>query len=426
LDLIYREEQARRATQAANSLTGLLLVLLVALTWFYLQARKAQRQAIEANQAKTDFLANISHEIRTPLNGILGLTEVLESSQLDSRQRGLLKSLRDSGRNLLAIVNDLLDLALVARGKFTLKPEPVALKDLLEGAAQPFQLAAEAKKLQFEMIGTGSLPAFVRADPVRMRQIVSNLIGNAVKFTDHGSVIVRVHWSSGQNRLRLSVEDTGIGMSEAAQARLFEKFYQADSSISRRFGGTGLGLAIVKEMVTAMDGSIAVESQQGSGSKFLIELPLEAVAGAAGEPPPAAGPAPRSEKARVLVVEDNEVNQLVVRSLLAMAGHEVDCAHDGVQGLEAWKLKPYDLVLMDCQMPNLDGYQATSLIRQIEGTERRTPIVALTASAMPGDRERCYEAGMDDFLSKPVHAAELQRVLNAWVKKETQIPVSQH
>lgn len=423
MDLIYREAVAHRATQVSSGLSVLLLLLLAAMSWLFVRAREAQSEAIAANQSKTQFLANVSHEIRTPLNGILGLAEVLEASNLDHKQRDLLSGIRGSGRNLLAIVNDVLDLARVTRGHFVLKPEVIELRPLFEDASQPFALAAAGKKLSFDLVGLDSLPSHVMADPVRMRQVFLNLLGNAVKFTEKGFVKVRVSCDGARKQLQLSVEDTGIGMSEPARARLFEKFYQADSSISRKFGGTGLGLAIVKEIVTAMGGSVEVESAEGVGSKFSVRLPVEVVDAPVVEvaaPPETSIPAAR---ARVLVVEDNEVNQIVVKSFLEMAGHEVDCAGDGVQGVEAWKSKHYDVVLMDCQMPNLDGYEATARIRDCEGDQRHTPIVALTASAMPGERERCFEAGMDDFLAKPIQAAELQRVVDDWLKKEKQIPV---
>jgi len=423
LDLIYREASAKRATALSTGLALLLLLLLVLLSWLFYRANMAQREAVAANQAKTNFLANISHEIRTPLSGILGLAEVLAASNLDARQSDLLRSLSGSGRNLLAIVNDVLDLARVTRGKFVLRPELVAPKPMFEDAAQLFQVAAETKKLTFEMHGLESLPAWIMADPVRLRQVFFNLVGNAVKFTDRGEVRVQFRVDATTKHLELSVQDTGIGMTEAARTRLFEKFYQADSSISRRFGGTGLGLSIVKEIVTAMGGSIEVESRADVGSKFTVRVPLEIAAAPEQAVPEIPKSAATQGKARILVVEDNAVNQLVVRSLLEMAGHTVDCAADGVAGVAAWKANDYDLVLMDCQMPNLDGYQATALIRQAEENQRHTPIVALTASALPGERERCVEAGMDDFLAKPLQAAELRRIVESWLKSEKQIPV---
>lgn len=413
MDLIYREAAARHANQISMGLVLALVLLAGALYWLFDHARRSQREAVAANQAKTHFLANISHEIRTPLNGILGLAEVLSRTSLEPKQQKLLEGLSNSGRNLLAIVNDVLDLARVARGQFDLKPELVELQPLFADCAPPFAMAAEAKGLRFSLTGIETLPAWVNVDPVRLRQIFMNLVGNAVKFTDHGTVTVRL--SATPDRLAIEVVDSGIGISEEARQHLFEKFYQADSSISRRFGGTGLGLSIVKEITEAMGGSIELDSEAGKGSRFLIQLPLRAA-----EPPAQTKAAePVSEPAgktvlRVLVVEDNLTNQMVVRSFLEMSGHSVVCADDGEKGVEAWKTGEFDLILMDCQMPVLDGFQATSIIRGLERTQHRTPIIALTASAMEGDREKCLAGGMDGFLSKPIRSSELNQTLEVW------------
>jgi signal transduction histidine kinase/ActR/RegA family two-component response regulator len=417
IDLLHREARAGRATQTTQELVIVLVIVMAGLILMVLRARQAQNAAITANRAKTQFLANISHEIRTPLNGILGLAEVLSNSSLEPRQREMVGTLQRSGRNLLAIVNDVLDLARVARGQFDLKPEPVQLRELFMQVSSGFAMTAAAKQLRYVLRGVGQLPEWAMADPVRLRQIFMNLVGNAIKFTDRGEVVVELfyQWVGNRHHIRLEVRDTGIGIAEEAQQRLFEKFYQADSSVSRRFGGTGLGLSIVKEIVEAMDGTIRVESKYGLGSVFEVEFAL----------PPFDAPEPDGEptantvfvqtaKLSVLVVEDNDVNRMVVQEFLEMDGHEVDCAVDGVEGVKAWQHKKYDLILMDCQMPNLDGFEATAQIRCAENGKQHVPIIALTASAMEGERQRCLASGMDDFLAKPVAATDLFAMVRRW------------
>jgi signal transduction histidine kinase/CheY-like chemotaxis protein len=430
MELIYREAAANEANQLSLVLIVLLLVLSMALSWLFLQARRAQQAAIAANQAKTQFLANISHEIRTPLNGILGLSEVLSRSSLDDKQRDLLGNLKTSGGNLLAIVNDVLDLAQVARGQFNLKPRPIDVAALLADAAVPFLLAARDKHLEFGITGLDGLPRGIHADPVRLRQIFMNLVGNAIKFTDSGAVRVRVSASDcvvGTEvgcQLEIVVSDTGIGMTPEARDCLFEKFFQADSSISRRFGGTGLGLSIVKEIVDAMDGLITVQSAPGVGSTFRVWLRAPLVGLPADPPQVVADNQGLAVGTRVLVAEDNRINTVVVGSLLEKAGCTVHYATDGQQAVTCWSEGDFDLVLMDCQMPNMDGYQATAEIRRREAGVRRTPIIAVTASAMSGDRDRCLDAGMDDFLSKPIDPEDLDRVIRFWAERSPRRTIS--
>ncbi|MCX6613564.1 MAG: response regulator, partial [Acidobacteria bacterium] len=413
LDLIYRENSAQRATRVSYTLVVVLLLLLIALCRFVVLTRRSQQAALAADEAKTQFLANMSHEIRTPLNGILGLSEILLRSPLDDEQNKLLKMLRSSGKNLLSIVNDVLDLARVAREQILLQPEVMNLNELIEDSLRPFAVTAREKHLTFGDTGLEQIPDSVLADPVRLRQIIVNLVANAIKFTDEGSVRVCLGYDGSQ--FLLSVADTGIGISDAGKEHLFEKFFQADSSISRRFGGTGLGLSIVHELIASMGGTIEVESILGKGSTFKVAIPIQTVQVA----PKAAEEIPveprQSSTANILVVEDNMVNQLVVQSLLEMMGYHVALASDGVEGVAAWKNSHFDAILMDSHMPNMDGALATSEIRKQESSARRIPIIALTASAMESEKERCFAAGMDDFLSKPIQAEELNRVLSHWL-----------
>lgn len=417
IDLLHREAMAGRATQTTQELVIVLVIVMAGLILMVLRARQAQHAAMTANRAKTQFLANISHEIRTPLNGILGLAEVLSNSSLEPRQREMVGTLQRSGRNLLAIVNDVLDLARVARGQFDLKPEPVQLRELFMQVSSGFAMTAATKQLRYVLRGVELLPEWAMADPVRLRQIFMNLVGNAIKFTDRGEVVVELsyRWAAGRHHIRLDVRDTGIGISEEGQRRLFEKFYQADSTVSRRFGGTGLGLSIVKEIVEAMDGTIRVESKHGLGSVFEVEFALTPFdAPEPGEEPTTTNVYVPTGKLRILVVEDNDVNRIVVQEFLEMDGHEVDCARDGIEGVEAWQRKQYDLILMDCQMPNLDGFEATAQIRRAENGKQHIPIIALTASAMEGERQHCLASGMDDFLAKPVAATDLFAMVRQW------------
>ena len=413
VELIHKENSAQRSTRISFALVLVLFALLVALCRFLVLIRRSQQAALAADEAKTQFLANMSHEIRTPLNGILGLSDVLLRSPLDEQQNKLLTMLRSSGKNLLCIVNDVLDLARVAGGQFQLQSEVMILNELIEDSLRPFAVTAKEKHLEFGVTGLQQIPDYVLADPVRLRQIIVNLVANAIKFTDHGSVRICLAYEGSQ--LLLCVSDTGIGISDAGKLHLFEKFFQADSSISRRFGGTGLGLSIVRELITAMGGTIEVESTLGKGSAFRVAIPIQVVQAA---PKPAADlpiePKPFA-MARILVVEDNMVNQFVAQSLLEMMGYQVSLASDGVEGLAAWKNGDFDAILMDSHMPNMDGAQATAEIRKQESSGRRIPIIALTASAMESEKERCFAAGMDDFLSKPIQTQELNRVLSHWL-----------
>ena len=373
------------------------------------QAEQAQRRAEEAARVKMDFLATMSHEIRTPMNGVIGMIQLLKETPLNEEQVGMMAVMRSSGEALMGIVDDILDLSKIEAGAMQLERTPFSPAEMAEHLNHVFALQASVKGIGFEISVGEGMPAWVEGDGNRVRQILTNLLSNALKFTSVGSVKLSLErWE--RDIISFRVSDTGIGIPADKLGVIFEVFTQAESSTTRRYGGTGLGLAICHRLAKAMGGSIGVKSDGNTGSEFTLLLPLPACgppAKGAGEPKQTKLP----EELHVLVVEDSAINRLVAASLLKNLGCAVSLACDGEQGVASARKTAYDLILMDCHMPLLDGYEATRLIRGFPAPQSSTPIVALTASALPEDRQRCLDAGMDGYLAKPIRIEELRAVV---------------
>lgn len=366
----------------------------------------ARAEADRANRAKSDFLATISHEIRTPLNGITGMVSLLDGEKDPRRVAEGLRIMQQSADTLLAVISDVLDFSKIESNHLELEQVPVSPKRELQVVVDLLQTRAAEQQTDVELTLAADVPQWIRSDPTRFRQVAMNLVANAVKFTRGGRVTCDVSVKAQQ--LRLDVVDTGIGMSAEVVNRLFSPFAQADASTTRRFGGTGLGLVITHRLVEAMGGRISVQSRPGHGSHFTVELPIvPSSAPSPAEPMPA--PPVLFEPRRVLLVEDNAVNQLVAKRLLERLGHHVVVAGDGVAALEVLAQERFDVVLMDCHMPRMDGFDAT---RALRAKGCATPVYALTAAVSTEDRERCLEAGMNDVLSKPLRQDRLELVLS--------------
>ncbi|WP_213478712.1 ATP-binding protein [Marinobacter lipolyticus] len=375
---------------------------------------KAKEDAVRRARSRANFLASMSHEIRTPLNGVLGMLGLALEGDLDPEQRNRLEIALNAGQSLLGLLNDILDISKVEAGKLSLENIPFSARGLIEECATLHAQQARRKNIDLFTDIDRELPEMVLGDPTRTRQILNNLLSNAIKFTENGSVKIRAGRVGGN--IKIEVIDTGIGMSRESLHRIFSPFSQAGSDTTRLYGGTGLGLTLCRQLVERMHGQILVDSDVGHGTHFTVTLPLPIYEQAVPITEPAV--VPEEEHAPIpaldiLLVEDNQVNQLVASSLLRKLGHHVDLAENGKRALQALTNKNYDIVLMDCQMPVMDGYEATRRIRENPDWQA-LPVVAVTANVMQGDREDCLASGMNDYITKPYNRDELKAVIARW------------
>jgi len=374
---------------------------LIGANWDVTDAHNLALKAEAASQAKSQFLAVMSHEIRTPMNGILGMTQAMRADDLPPAQRERLDVIAECGDSLLTILNDILDLSKVEAGKLEIEAVPFDLRRVLTSVVAGYAPDAEDRGLDLTL-NLDAADGLYRGDPTRLRQILANLVSNALKFTERGEVSLRARRTS--DGVRIEVTDTGRGMDAETLGRIFTPFAQEDASTTRRFGGTGLGLSIVRQLAVLMGGDVAVASRPGSGSRFTVDLPVVYLGEVVEAPEAAVADAGHDGSIRILAAEDNANNQLVLKTLLGQMGIDVTIVGDGAQAVDAWRREAWDVVLMDIQMPVLDGFGATTRIRALESAEgrRRTPIIALTANAMDHHRTECLAVGMDGLVAKPI------------------------
>ena len=396
------------------------------------ELQDALHTAEQATQLKSEFLANMSHEIRTPLNGILGMAQVLSMGQLSAAQSEQVATILDSGKTLMSILNDILDLSKIEAGRLDISPVEADLRHKLSRVKKLHEPTANERGINLKMTVSPAVPARLRFDPVRVRQCVDNLISNAIKFSEKGDVIVAVDAEmSGETQCKVTIHvaDTGCGIPQDKLDRIFESFEQADGSTTRRFGGTGLGLPITRQLARLMGGDITVASKVGAGSVFTLKFMTEAVAGHVSKPHPEQRPVVNPVQMQppkdvlvgcnVLIVDDNYVNRRVARSFLEFAQAQADEASDGAEALERLNQRVFDIVLMDIHMPGMDGVNALKALRSKPGVNQHTPVIALTADSMRGDREKYLKEGFDGYVSKPIDEQTLMGAIRNMVSERS-------